>query len=94
MVTIGLLVGPEYGPFIPQRFAEKRSMESWHVPQDHAKILRTGPKHRDYYTVWALVLAEAYMTVPDGAEVAAGRWTLYVAHDGLFGQLDPKVLKE
>ena len=49
-----------HGIYVPQNFAKRHDMASWHVAQDDVDILLSGPDNEFYWETWDDVLRDAY----------------------------------
>lgn len=58
--AIILMMAGSHGVYIPKNFVNDVNLNDWHVSQDDAAILTTGPDHDAYWDVWTDVLDSAY----------------------------------
>lgn len=58
------IVNGAAGIYVPQEFAEGRTMDEWHVDPEDATILLEGQEHKYYWDVWDTVLSNAYCVNP------------------------------
>lgn len=64
-MNTGCIVDGSWGIYVPQCFAERFSMDKWHVTPEDADILMAGPDHEYYWDAWDDVLNNAYFITDD-----------------------------